>query len=341
LLKLHVSRQRQLSLLLTAVVAAVGWRWLGHDPLLVAAFVAAAGLPWSSRDNSRRSAWWRGQIVCQKLAGHFPFTAWGNIWRAALKPGAAVRWLGPNNLGRVKFLNEKYVDGQKWEQYQTDLGRFQIPAPGRNVLIWLLWEITVQHDYESDGVAIRPSDTVIDGGAHVGVFSAYALQQRAAPVIAIGPDPTSIACLEADLAKEIASGRVVVKAGIWYRKDSLTFTRVEQNLGAGSFIMDLPGSFKIGGLPLFPLDDIVEQLGLAHVDVIKIDIEGAERRALQGTRQTLVRFRPRMAICAYHFVDDALTIPGVVRAIQPAYEVHAKDVEYGWRMIGTKVLFFR
>lgn len=40
------------------------------------------------------------------------------------------------------------------------------------------------------------------------------------------------------------------------------------------------------------LDRFVDHEGLTRLDLVKIDIEGAERRFLKGAARTLVRFRP-------------------------------------------------
>ncbi|MBI3695811.1 MAG: FkbM family methyltransferase, partial [Acidobacteria bacterium] len=108
-----------------------------------------------------------------------------------------------------------------------------------------------------------------------------------------------------------------------------------------SFVREVPDSSKLPGLPVVTLDEIVEELHLDRVDFIKMDIEGSERRALEGARQTLARFRPRMAISSYHLHDDPDAIPAVVRTAQPAYQIHAKDYEPGPHRMITKVLFFQ
>jgi len=241
-----------------------------------------------------------------------------------------------NATDRVRLLEEKFVGGRKWEKYQTELGTFWLPAPGKHLLHGLVWEMTVQVLYEGDGVVIRPGDTVIDAGAHVGVFSRYALRQGAGRVIAIEPDPTNIACLEANLAPEIAAGKVVVvKAGVWHQRGYLTLLNSDEDSAKHSFVAELSHSSSIAGLPVLTLDEIVEQLKLARVDFIKMDIEGSERFALQGAKQTISRFRPKMAICAYHVGDDVVVIPSVVRMIQPTYQIHAKDLE-PVRILGTR-----
>lgn len=227
-----------------------------------------------------------------------------------------------------------------WELYQTDLGKFWLPSPGENLVMWLVWEMAIQKDYENHDARILPGDTVIDCGAHVGVFTKYALQQGAAQVVAIEPDPTNLACLEANLAPEIANGVVsVVKGGVWDRRTRLTLFGFDHNSAAFTFLGD-SSTRSEEEILVFPLDEIVERLKLSRVDFIKMDIEGSEQRALRGGRQTITRFRPRMAICAYHVPDDPTAIPAIVRQMQPAYRIHAKDVDFGRQSIVTKVLFF-
>ena len=145
--------------------------------------------------------------------------------------------------------------------------------------------MTVQRIYESGEVAIRPGDTVVDCGAHVGLFTKLALKQGADRVVAIEPDPANVACLESNLGPEIAEGRVVVvKAGLWNKKTRLTFHEsLDGNSGKHTFVLELPNANKIEGLPVLPLDDIVANLKLDRVDFIKMDIEGSERFAIQVT----------------------------------------------------------
>jgi FkbM family methyltransferase len=237
------------------------------------------------------------------------------------------------------------VDGQLWERFDTSLGRFWLEAPGKETLTWLIWEMTVQKDYDDGDVGVRAGDTVIDCGAHVGVFTKYALRRGAGRVIAIEPDPTNLACLEANLSEEIGTGKVrVVKAGVWKERTHLALSHLDEDSAQDTFFPGLPGAREIEGILVLPLDEIVDELKLDRVDFIKMDIEGSEREALEGARKTLARFRPRMAICTYHIDDDSKVVPAVAKKGNPGYQVHAKDVETVRTPEGiefrTKVLFF-
>ena len=57
------------------------------------------------------------------------------------------------------------------------------------------------------------------------------------------------------------------------------------------------------------IDSITEELELPRVDLIKMDIEGAEPNALAGAMRTIKQFRPQLAISIYHQPDHFLDIP--------------------------------
>jgi hypothetical protein len=66
---------------------------------------------------------------------------------------------------------------------------------------------------------------------------------------------------------------------------------------------------------------IAAGLGLLRIDYIKMDIEGSEREALRGARQTLRRFRPRLMLDSYHRRDDMAVLPALVRQANPEYSM--------------------
>ena len=70
------------------------------------------------------------------------------------------------------------------------------------------------------------------------------------------------------------------------------------------------------------IDQLVDELRLPRVDVLKLDIEGAERDALKGARSTLERFRPRLLIDANHLPDDPTVLPRILRDVHADYSLH-------------------
>jgi hypothetical protein len=82
-------------------------------------------------------------------------------------------------------------------------------------------------------------------------------------------------------------------------------------------------------------------LKLPRVDFIKMDIEGAEQKALHGARQVLIRYQPRLAISSYHLKGDPAAICSIVWQAHPDYLVASKDRVNAYEGTSVvKVLFF-
>jgi hypothetical protein len=70
------------------------------------------------------------------------------------------------------------------------------------------------------------------------------------------------------------------------------------------------------------VDDFVRTNGLERIDFIKMDIEGAEQLALEGSAHSIARHRPKLAICAYHEPDDLWRIPLLITRLNPDYRLY-------------------
>jgi FkbM family methyltransferase len=326
------------------MIAAAGVLWLRRDwkAVTLAVLMAGGGAVWSVVDSQGCSVGSRARLVYEKLAGHLPYVEWRDVWRhASAWPCFASAGVGAVRESTNQPIETRTVNGRVCERYRTRVGDIWIPAPGASLVRWLEWEITGLGVYETAGASIDPGDTVIDCGAHVGLFTKFALSRGAGRVIAVEPDPTNIAMIESNLAAEITAGRVtVVKAGVWDEKSTLVLADSQEDSARHSFVRGVPNSTPLPGIPVLPLDDIVAELGLDRVDFIKMDIEGAERRALAGARRTLAQFSPKMAISTYHLLDDVTAIPAVVTSLAPGYRISAKDVEAELDRYRTKVMFF-
>ncbi len=81
------------------------------------------------------------------------------------------------------------------------------------------------------------------------------------------------------------------------------------------------------------LDDVA----ITAATFLKMDIEGAEEPALLGGLETIRRFRPRLAISAYHRAHDLWRIPEIVGRSGVDYEIRLRHYTEG---IDETVLFF-
>ena len=210
-------------------------------------------------------------------------------------------------------------DAQDFHLWETPMGRYWIKGGSDYALAFDLAE-QARRIYGIGEDAVGKGDIVLDCGANVGVYTRVALNAGAAKVIAIEPAPENLECLRRTFAAEVASGRVVIyPKGVWDKDDVLPMNIDPTNSAADSFVMKQATADHVINLPLTTIDKLVEELALPRVDYIKMDIEGAEPRALRGGAATIRRFHPRLAISVYHSATDKTTVPEAILASWNGY----------------------
>ncbi len=238
----------------------------------------------------------------------------------------------------VKLLSEDAKAGL--ELWQTAMGRLWIPRPGLDVIKHLQWEQTVQMIYYHPLVHVRQGDVVIDCGAHIGAFTRMALRAGAQTVVAIEPEHANLLAFKRNFEDEIRTGKVrLIEKGVWDSTGKLSLHTSTISDSHSAVIPQNTG--KEESIEVTTLDALVKELSLARVDFIKMDIEGAEQRALHGSEQVLRRYHPRLAISSYHVKGDPAAICSIVWQTCADYLVVSKDLFRPPDRVGVpKVLFF-
>jgi FkbM family methyltransferase len=222
--------------------------------------------------------------------------------------------IGPMSAKIQAGMHKVREDG-KYQLWSTAQGDFwYLGAPSTQDAFVLAEE---QFDiYQT--TRIKPGAIVLDCGANYGTFTRRALLRGAAKVVAIEINPELADAMRRTFAKEIAEGRVVVyNKGVWDQD-------AELELRGDSVVLARDGPPV--RVPVTTIDHIVAELHLPSVDFIKMDIEGAEKNALQGGKGTLARFAPTMALSTEHLPDDAQRIPALVSELVPT----RYQVEWGY-----------
>ncbi len=232
------------------------------------------------------------------------------------------------------------TDPAGYKLYRTPDGPYWIPVGSEYVLPFNLAE-QARNIYGWNGHGVKQGDVVLDCGANVGVFTRASLAAGAKLVVAIEPAPENIECLRRNFSEEIQANRVIVyPKGVWDKDDFLEMHVDPHNSAADSFVIHREGARDSVKLPLTTIDKLVAELKLDRVDYIKMDIEGAETRALAGGRETIARHHPRLSLSTYHQEDHPRTVPAAVMAAWNGYQTECgpcAEIRFGVR---PDILYF-
>lgn len=139
---------------------------------------------------------------------------------------------------------------------------------------------------------------LLDVGAHVGRW-ALRLAARASQVIAVEANPDTAATLRRHLAMNDVNNVTVVRVAAW---DETTRLRLADPNGRtdGGGTRTLPSDGDDGTVAAMPLDDnddvgfVLASTG--RLDLVKLDLEGADIHALNGMAGLLAKYRPTLLI---------------------------------------------
>jgi FkbM family methyltransferase len=173
---------------------------------------------------------------------------------------------------------------------------------------------------------VEAGDIVFDVGAHFGFFSYYAVQKGAKEVYAFEPNPYVFEILKkhaemwSDKIKpyQLALSEKNGEADLFISGELGTISTMLENREKS--ILKFYKYNKKVKVKTMTLDSFCKEYNVERVDFIKIDTEGSEREIIKGAKETIKRFKPKMAIAAYHLPDDKKVIPELVLSIRDDYK---------------------
>ena len=134
-------------------------------------------------------------------------------------------------------------------------------------------------------------------------------------IVAFEPNPAQHPiCIEN--ANGVKNAEIYQK-GVWHENAELCFS-VGVHPGGAKISLEDSNEMKISTVSI---DNV---LNGEEATFIKMDVEGAELNALKGARETILRYKPKLAICVYHKPEDIWEIPSYILSLNSSYKLYLR-----------------
>lgn len=206
------------------------------------------------------------------------------------------------------------------------LRKHNVAKFGYDVTLWgnttgvIIDFVEEQYKYR-DIVEAMPGDVVIDAGACYGDTALYFSEKtKGADVYSFEflPENLEIFQKNLELNPQYQKNIHLVESPIGDVSGDKLYA-VPSGPGTSVSSIRQPNAIE---LETVSIDDFVERNHIQKVDFIKMDIEGSEEAALRGAAKTIRKFKPKLAICAYHKPNDLCVLPKLIKELVPEYKLY-------------------
>ncbi|MDR0994337.1 MAG: FkbM family methyltransferase [Verrucomicrobiota bacterium] len=174
--------------------------------------------------------------------------------------------------------------------FQIEIDAPQVSVIGRSLYRTGIWEPEVTDFVRK---VVEPGWHMLDIGAHIGYYTLLFAKRtgEGGRVVAFEPMPRERAILERNILLNNLSGIGVFPYALSDRRGHAVMApecRGQMRPGAREEEPDT--------VEMLPLDSIWNDIAWERLDMVKVDVEGAEMGVLQGMQKVLERFRPNLLL---------------------------------------------
>jgi FkbM family methyltransferase len=251
---------------------------------------------------------WRFGLAA--LLRRYPFRGKTIVWKAVA-----------SSIDRRTVVARLPGGGRMQIDTSTSWQRQMLPLCFERRSIWLV------------GRLLRPGDIFIDGGANCGVFTCLAagLVAPTGQVVSFEPDPRLHAQLLAQRALNapfVSIEPVALSSAEGTAPFHMNADDLPDGWGVGTASLEDRPGWRTIDVPTRTLDGYITRAGWPTVALAKLDLEGHERPALEGARESLASGRLESLLIE---VNDRR----VVETLRPYHFDAIVDVRNGFRSIAS------
>jgi FkbM family methyltransferase len=205
---------------------------------------------------------------------------------------------------------KQYYEGYKWAYnfFEDETSKKIVLDRIRSYLFYheMAHSPCKEQYFEQDVIPFSDDEVFIDGGCYIGDTALEFIRrknQKYRRIYCFEPDAENFE--QAKLNLKSYKNIEVVNKGLWDKEDILSFCS-----GSSSSKITDKGTVSIS---LTSLDNYFSGKPEEELPTfIKLDIEGAEKQAIMGSREIIKKSHPKLAVCVYHKPEDIYELPKII-----------------------------
>lgn len=215
---------------------------------------------------------------------------------------------------KIEALKDLLEDEESKRVLET---RIKVYETGKSELLKDIETCNDQY-FDKDIIKLSNNEFFIDLGAYTGdTIESFISHVNGSykKIIAFEPDHENMLSLNSYILENDINNVVVYKLASWNKKENIRFYE------DGSFvsqIYDKGNSITHAN----SLDNVL--FDIAPTTFIKMDVEGAEYKTIEGAEKIIKKYKPKLAICVYHGAEDIYEVPLLIKKLVPEYKLYLR-----------------
>lgn len=178
--------------------------------------------------------------------------------------------------------------------------------------------------YSSDIISLSEDEVLVELGSNNGdtlLDFLNKVERKYKKCICFEPDEQCIKQLK-DIIKNESGNIELIELGAYDKKDILKFAVNDNDeKHATAHISDKGGELSV---EVDSVDNCIHE----KITFLKMDIEGSELKALQGSKMTIQKYMPKLAVSVYHNNEDLLEIYEFIKSLPIDYNIYLRHYNH-------------
>ncbi len=210
-----------------------------------------------------------------------------------------------------KMLN-KIISVGKDKEYIHDVDDASFFIRKNSSDVFVVYEVWKRKLYN---IGIKKNDTVIDVGANIGAFTTFAAKKSIdGNVFSFEPEKSNFRQLQKNVRLNKLKNVVIYNLGV-NKSKGLAQLFVSNNNGASHSLCN-SGTNEIQTIHCITLADIFDKCNIDNIDVLKLDVEGAEYDILFSTPVKIFRKIDRIILEFHDNINLKYNYKGLISFLE-------------------------